>query len=94
MAIISIKIRIGDRDYPMKIDESEEETIRAAGKKLVDKLKIIKEQYNIEDKQDIFAIAAFDSLLELLKKENATNQLDAKLIDKITYLNSLISKSL
>lgn len=94
MAIISIKIRIGDRDYPMKIDETEEEAIRAAGRKLVDKLKVIKEQYNIEDKQDILAIAAFDSLLELLKRENAINQSETKLIDKITYLNSLISKSL
>jgi cell division protein ZapA len=93
MGIISIKIKISDREYPMKVDESEEEIIRAAGKKLVDKLKNIKDQYQIEDKQDLLSIAAFDSILELLKIEQATQKNEAIVLDKISYLNSLISKS-
>jgi cell division protein ZapA len=94
MGILSIKIRIGDRDYPMKVEESEEETLRAAGRLLNEKLKTFKEQYNIEDRQDLMAMVAFDSLVQKIKGQLDKSTVDNQVVDKISYLSSIISKSL
>lgn len=94
MGILSIKIRIGDRDYPMKVDENEEEVLRTAGRLLNETLKAFKDQYQIEDRQDLLAMVAFDSLVQKIKKENATAVAEQQLTDKLSYLNSLISKSI
>ncbi|MDX2197248.1 MAG: cell division protein ZapA [Cytophagales bacterium] len=94
MAILSIKVRLGDRDYSMKVDESEEETLRAAGRLLNEKIKKFKEDYHIEDKQDLLAMIAFDSMVEHMKKQNETENEHALFDAKLTYLNNLITKSL
>ena len=38
MGELSIKIRIADRDYPMRVDEKEEERLRIAGKLIAERL--------------------------------------------------------
>jgi len=94
MGILSIKIRIGDKDYPMKVDESEEETLRAAGRLLNEKLKTFKEQYHIEDRQDLMAMVAFDSVVQKIKNQLDTSIGDNNAIDRLSYLSSIIAKSL
>ena len=39
MAELSIKIRIGNREYPMRVKAEDEERIRKAGKLLNEKIK-------------------------------------------------------
>lgn len=94
MATLSIKIRIGDKDYPMKVEESEEETLRLAGRMLNEKLKTFKEQYNIEDRQDLMAMVAFDSIVNKIKNQAEKSTTNNEVVDKITYLSSIISRSL
>jgi len=67
MGVLSIKIRIGDREYPMKVDEREEELLRNAGRLLNEKLRTFKESYQIDDKQDLMAMVAFDGMVQNLK---------------------------
>jgi cell division protein ZapA len=93
MAILSIKIRIGDKDYPMKVDEKEEETLRAAGRLLNEKLKTFKEQYHIDDRYDLLVMVAFDSVVQRLKNQLESSSADNEIEDRISYLNSIISKS-
>ena len=78
----------------MKVEESEEETLRAAGRLLNEKLKTFKEQYNIEDRQDLMAMVAFDSLVQKIKGQLDKSTIDNQVVDKISYLSSIISKSL
>ena len=40
MKELSIKIKIADREYPMKVDAADEEKIRLAGKKINEKIKV------------------------------------------------------
>ncbi len=94
MAILSIKIRIGDRDYPMKVNESEEEVMRMAGRALNEKLKSFKDLYQTEDRQDLLAMVAFDSLLQKLKNDIQSESVERNITDRIGYLNTLISKSI
>jgi len=94
MAILSIKIRIGDREYPMKVNETEEEVLRMAGRALNEKLKSFKELYHTDDRQDLLAMVAFDSLLQKLKNDISSANVETNINDKIGYLNTLISKSI
>ena len=94
MEELSIKIKIADREYPMKVDAADEERIRLAGKKINEKLKLYRDQFGIDDKQDLLAMVAFDSLFEKLQSEASQNNVGESAIDKIIYLNRLISQDL
>ena len=69
MEELSIKIRIADREYPMKVKRADEERVRTAGKLINEKLKSYREQFGIDDKQDLLAMVAFDSLVEKMTSE-------------------------
>ncbi len=92
MEELSIKIKIADREYPMKVDSEDEERIRLAGKKINEKIKLYKDQFGIDDHQDLLAMVAFDSLYEKLQAEANSTSTGESAIDKISYLSKLISE--
>jgi cell division protein ZapA len=91
MEELSIKIKIADREYPMKVDSEDEERIRLAGKKINEKIKLYRDQFGIDDKQDLLAMVAFDSLYEKLQAEANSSSTGESAVDKINYLSKLIS---
>jgi cell division protein ZapA len=93
MGELSIKIKIGDREYPMRVDAAEEERIRKAGKLINERLKAYKNQFGIDDKQDLLAMVAFDCAVERMKAEENSSGTDHSVMEKITHLNNLISQA-
>lgn len=91
---LSIKIKICDRDYPMKVDAEEEENIRRAGKIINERIKAYREKFGIDDKQDLLAMAAFDSMVDKISNESLHKNTDQSSLDKIQYLNQLLSQSI
>ena len=89
---LSIKIRIADREYPMKVKRTDEERVRTAGKLINEKLKSYRDQFGLEDKQDLLAMTAFDSLVEKLAAEESDHAIDQSVVDKVTHLNQLVSQ--
>ena len=89
---LSIKVKIADREYPMKVDAEDEERIRLAGKKINEKIKLYRDQFGIDDKQDLLAMVAFDSLYEKLQTEASSTSTGESAVDKINYLSKLISE--
>lgn len=94
MKELSIKIRIADREYPMKVDVNDEERIRLAGKKINEKLKLYRDQFGIDDKQDLLAMVAFDSLYEKLQSEDSQAHSGESTIERVSYLSKLITDNL
>ncbi len=94
MAELSIKIKIGNREYPMRVKASDEERIRKAGKLLNDKIKNYHNQFGIDDSQDLIAMVAFDCLVEKLKREESSEVTDDFALSEITKLNQLISDAI
>ena len=92
MEELSININIADREYPMKVDVEDEERIRLAGKKINEKIKLYRDQFGIDDKQDLLAMVAFDSLYEKLQAESNSTSNGESAVDKISYLSKLISE--
>lgn len=94
MEELSIKIKIADREYPMKVRIEDEERVRSAGKIINERIKSYREQFGIDDKQDLLAMVAFDSLVDKLQSEETRSSTDEGVSEKIAYLNNLISQSI
>jgi len=94
MEELSIKIKIAEREYPMKVKRDEEEKVRAAGKLINEKLKLYKEQFGIDDKQDLLAMVAFDSVVQKQTSEEDHQEVDQTLFDKVSHLNQMVSQAI
>ncbi|MBC6400565.1 MAG: cell division protein ZapA [Ekhidna sp.] len=94
MAELSIKIKIGNREYPMRVKAEDEERIRKAGKLLNEKIKNYQSQFEIDDSQDLLAMVAFDCWVEKLKSEESSKISDDFSLREITKLNQLIANSI
>ena len=94
MEDLSIKIKIADREYPMKVKRKDEERIRSAGKVINEKIKHYREQFGIDDKQDLLAMVAFDCLVDKMADEENLQEIDQTVIEKVTRLNQLVSQSI
>lgn len=56
----NIKIKIGDRVYPLTISESEEDGVISSVKKIEENILKLKKQYNINDSQDLLAMTCLE----------------------------------
>jgi cell division protein ZapA len=94
MEELSIRIKIADREYPMKVKANDEEKVRVASRLINEKLKSYRDQFGIDDKQDLLAMVAFDSLVEKMSTEQNHQQIDQTVFDKVSQLNQLVSQSI
>ena len=94
MEELSIKIKIADREYPMKVKREDEERVRMASRLINEKLKSYRDQFGLEDKQDLLAMVAFDSLVEKMTTEETHQVIDQTVYEKVTHLNHLVSQSI
>jgi cell division protein ZapA len=77
MGDLSIKLRIGDREYPMRVAAEDEARFRTTGKVINEKLRAFRDNYGIDDRQDLLAMAAIDSQAALLASmDNSTGNQD------------------
>nr|GFC63898.1 hypothetical protein [Tanacetum cinerariifolium] len=81
-----IKIRIADRDYPMRVAVADEERLRLAGRQLSEQLREFREKYGIQDKQDLLAMVAFATMADSLKVSKEKDGTDAALTERLARL--------
>jgi cell division protein ZapA len=78
----------------MKVKRMEEEKVRAAGKLINEKIKRYREQFGLDDKQDLLAMVAFDCLVDKMAEEESLQVIDDTVVEKVSYLNQLVSQAL
>lgn len=93
MSELSIKIRIAEREYPMRVKEEEEERLRIVGKVLNERLRYFKDQFGIQDKQDLLAMVAFETMVEKMKLEDEKSQHLSKVGQQLNVLDELLSSA-
>lgn len=89
---ISIKVVIGDRQYPLKISLSEEENIRKAAKLVNERSKYYTENFSVKDKQDALAMTALECATENINNSQSqllSQEQNTKLIDLSNFLDNL-----
>lgn len=91
MSELSIKIRIAERDYPMRVEPQDEERLRMAGRLLGERIKEFREQYGIQDKQDLLAMIALSTMADRLKVSKEKDGTDTVLTERLARLDELLS---
>jgi cell division protein ZapA len=91
---LSIKLKIADRDYPMQVEMQEEAKLRAVGKHINQQLKQYREEYGVEDKQDLLAIFAVDCMMDRNTLEEDKTSLENIILQKIQTLDQLLDEVL
>ncbi|MHA6246972.1 cell division protein ZapA [Pontibacter sp. CAU 1760] len=91
MGELAIKIRIAEREYPMRVKEEEEERIRVVGKILNERLRYFKDQFGLQDKQDLLAMVAFETMVDKVKLEEEKDSLSTDITQQLTVLEDLLS---
>lgn len=94
MEELSIKVKIGDREYPMKVERSEEEQIRKAGRQLNEQMKEYGEQFGTTDRQDLLAMVAFDAFVENVEHKTNLTGMQERIAERLSALNKLIVRTL
>jgi cell division protein ZapA len=94
MEDLSIKIKIADREYPMKVKLTDEERVRMAGKLINEKIKSYREQFGIDDKQDLLAMVAFDCLIDKMAADETYQVIDQTVFEKVNQLSHIVSQSI
>lgn len=78
----------------MKVKPEEEQRVRNASKQINEKLKSYREQFGIDDKEDLLAMVAFDCLVSKMKTEEQSSAIDGNTEDQLNELQSLIANAL
>ena len=91
---LSIRIKIADREYPMKVKREDEERVRMASRLINEKLRTYREQFSIDDKQDLLAMVAFDCMVDKMTSEESHQVIDQTVFEKVNQLNQLVSQSI
>ena len=71
--MLSIKVQIAERFYPLKIKRQDEEKIRKAASLINEKVLQYKQRYSDKDTQDFVAMAALQFVINLLDCEQQQN---------------------
>jgi cell division protein ZapA (FtsZ GTPase activity inhibitor) len=93
METLAIKVKIGDREYPMRVKSEDEGKIRHAGKLINEKLRKYKAEFGLDDTTDLLAMVAFDCMVESLET-NEGNAEDSEHIHRsLSHISSLLKKA-
>ena len=93
MEQLSIRLKIGNREYPMTIKKEEEELIRKVGKKINEQINSYKTKMNIDDPQDLLAMVAFDSYIKL-SNQNKSSIESNQVLEKLKEMNKSVDNYL
>ncbi len=92
--MLSIKVQIAERFYPLKIKRQDEEKIRKAARSINDKVLQYKQRYTDKDTQDFMAMAALQFVINLIDCEQQQNvvSLEEELNNLSSELDDLLKE--
>lgn len=91
---LSIKVKIANRIYPMKVNLQEEEGIRKAVNEINERIKQYEQSYAVKDKQDLLAMCALQFATEALSFQGKSLVDDVALQDRLKVLEESITQNL
>tara|TARA_B100001741_G_C16105556_1_gene393097 strand:+ start:12 stop:305 length:294 start_codon:yes stop_codon:yes gene_type:complete len=82
MAKTSLVVKIGGREYPLKINKGEENGVKKAADDINRAIDILKGNYAVKDMQDLMAMASLQLLLSP-QNESASSNLSSESVLEI-----------
>jgi cell division protein ZapA len=94
MAEISITIKIANRDYPLKVQESDVEQVKGAAAKVNENIQKLKGDYIVTDYLDLLAMTALQFASASIDKSPTENANDNALQQSLQALAGRIDAAL
>ena len=95
--LISIKISIGNRTYPIRVSKEEEVKVLEAVQAINKRIKELEDSYAVKDKQDLLAMCALQYATEAVGHhiEHDKKNLKADVVsEQVDYLKLMIDEYL
>jgi cell division protein ZapA (FtsZ GTPase activity inhibitor) len=94
--LLSVKVSIANRTYPLRITHDEQERVLKAAEMINKRVRDFEEAFAVKDKQDLLAMAALHFANEAMgqdtsEKSGSSNQ---EYVDRIDGLTSLLDEYL
>ncbi|SRR5690554_3755448 len=90
---LRIKISIADRVYPLTVsNETQEESLRNAAKKIEIMIKQYEENYAVRDKQDVLAMCALQFASQSIHSQISENQEVEEITARLERLNENLDR--
>tara|TARA_B100001741_G_scaffold229007_1_gene190534 strand:+ start:418 stop:711 length:294 start_codon:yes stop_codon:yes gene_type:complete len=91
---VSIKVNIAGKEYPLKINSSEEQEVMAVELEINEKLKALQTNYGVKDKQDLLAMFLFQYMMANKKSNTDSEAVNDGLHNKLKDLEEYVSNYL
>jgi cell division protein ZapA len=93
--LLSVKVSIGNRTYPLRITREEHERVTQAAELINKRMKEFEELYAVKDKQDLLAMCALQFANESMGHHTAAAPSGKDEVgDRIEYLTLLVDEYL
>lgn len=90
----SVKITIAGRTYPVKIDAKEEAFATEAAKRINAKVADLQSKFQVNDKQDLLAMAALQFATQYLEAKSKMIEDPDALVAQLSEVDSLLENHL
>lgn len=87
----TINIRIGNRSYPLKVQNADENAMREAEKLINERLKAYETAYAVKDPQDLLAMCAIQLAAEHLHLKGKVAKQQSMMNKEISEISQLIN---
>jgi cell division protein ZapA len=89
--LLSVKVSIANRNYPLRITKEEQEKVLRAAENINKRIKDFEDNYAVKDKQDLLAMCALQFATEAMgAKHNTGEQTKKEVQENISSLVELI----
>ena len=93
--LLSVKVSIANRNYPLRITSEEQEKVMRAAENINKRMKDFEENYAVKDKQDLLAMCALQFASEAMGAKHKTVESSKKeLQENFSLLNKMIDEYL
>lgn len=95
--LLSVKVSIANRTYPLRITKEEEDKVLQAAQSVNKCIKEFEDNYAVKDKQDLLAMCSLQFASEAMgqhKKGTKQQDISPQISDQIDQLGSIIDKYL
>lgn len=89
--VINIRIHVADKVYPLKVTPDEEEHIRRAAKRLNDRIRQHRQNFEVQDKDDLLAMCALEFATEVENEEEKQNNYQQEIQSTIGAIESALN---
>ena len=92
--LLSVKVSIANRNYPLRLTSEEQEKVLRAAENINKRMKELEDVYAVKDKQDLLAMCALQFASEALGAKQNTGESDKEILENISSLDLLIDRYL